>query len=190
MVDGESVAQGARDIAAVTSTTEVAILPPVAGGSLVRAAVLTVSDRASSGAHEDKSGPALVAMLQEAGYAIAATAVVPDDKKRIAAQVQTWCDASVDLVITTGGTGIASRDVTPEALTPLLTRELPGIVETMRAVGRAETPLADLSRQVAGTRDATLVLGVPGSIRGATTSLTAVLAVIPHALEMLQGNPE
>ncbi len=151
------------------------------------AAVLTVSDSAYRREREDVSGPAVRQVLEESGYRIIATDLVPDDRSQIAASLVQLCELA-QLVVTTGGTGIALRDVTPEATRSVCERILDGVGERMRAEGMRKTPMAALSRGVCGTRGRALILNLPGSPTGAAESLRAVLAILPHALELLQGN--
>jgi molybdenum cofactor synthesis domain-containing protein len=148
--------------------------------------VLTISDGVSEGSRVDQSGEQLEARLRALGFAVtrAVTADEPDD---IAAVVASAADSGVRLVITTGGTGLGPRDRTPEALSGIVDYIIPGFGEAMRAVGRASTPLASLSRSVGAVRGRTLILAVPGSPRGATESLGAVEALLEHGLEMLAG---
>lgn len=154
------------------------------------AAVLTVSDRSARGERPDASGPAVVRALEEAGYQVKYTLVVPDDQPRIEAALRTFCDERpVDLVVTTGGTGFSPRDVTPEATLAVCERLTPGIPEAMRAASMAITPRAMLSRAQAGIRRGTLILNLPGSPKGAVENLVAVLPALGHGLEMLSGRP-
>lgn len=149
--------------------------------------VITVSDRCAAGAAEDGSGPAVAAQLLAAGFTVAARQVVPDEAEQIADLISA---ARADLVVTTGGTGLATRDVTPQATAAVIDYEVPGLAEEMRRAGLASTPAALLSRGIAGVRGRTLVLNLPGSVRGATESLAAVLPALGHALELLQGETE
>jgi molybdopterin adenylyltransferase len=151
-----------------------------------RAAVLTVSDGVAEGVREDASGRAVADALAAHGYDVTRHEVVPDERLQIEAMLRTLA-ADAAIVVTTGGTGLGPRDVTPEATRSVLDREAPGIAEAMRAAGRDSTPLADLSRGVAGAIGSALVLNLPGSPRGAVESLEAVAAVLPHALELLAG---
>ena len=153
------------------------------------AEVLTVSDRASAGLMADESGPAVREMLLAAGFEVAAVQVVPDDRDRIAAFLVAAADRS-QLVVTTGGTGLAPRDVTPEAVRAVVEREVPGLGELMRAEGLRSTPMAALSRSVAGIRGRTLIVSLPGSVRGATESLAAIVPVLGHAVRLLSGRPD
>ena len=153
----------------------------------MRAAVLTVSDRASAGTMADESGPAVARMLAEADLEVSGVTVVPDERERIAEFVRTAAETH-GLVVTTGGTGLGPRDVTPQAVQPLLDYEVPGLGEQMRTEGLLSTPMAALSRSLAGVRGTTLVLVLPGSVRGATESLQVALPVLPHALRLLSGD--
>jgi molybdopterin adenylyltransferase len=152
----------------------------------MRVAVLTVSDRASAGIYEDGSGPAVEAALT--GHEIVDRVVVPDDVRTIEDTLRAWADeGGIDLILTTGGTGLGPRDVTPEATRSVIERDAPGIAEAMRAHGRALTPFAALSRQVAGARGTCLIVNLPGSPKAAVESLDAVLEILPHAVEMLRA---
>jgi molybdenum cofactor synthesis domain-containing protein len=155
---------------------------------LKSAAILTVSDRCARGEREDLSGPALCKVLEEAGWQVAAEAVVPDDLLEIRRVLLDWCDGrGISLVVTTGGTGVGPRDVTPEATRVLLEKELPGLAERMRQEGRAHNPFADLSRGLVGTRGRSLLVNLPGNPGGAAQSLALLLPILEHALEMLAG---
>ena len=151
------------------------------------AAVLTVSDGVAGGTREDGSGDAAEALLREAGFDVRERRVVPDERPAIEDALRAL-SATHALVVTTGGTGFGPRDVTPEATRAVLDREAPGLAELMRTSGLAQTPLAALSRAVAGTVGGALVLNLPGSPRGVRESLSAVLPVVPHALELLAGS--
>jgi molybdenum cofactor synthesis domain-containing protein len=159
----------------------------------MRVAVMTVSDRRSAGVREDTAGPALVEMVvRELAAEVIATACVPDEVDAIAGQLGAWAGADPvpDLILTAGGTGLSSRDVTPEATLTLLERRHPGLMELVRARCGARTPMAYLSRGEAGTIGRTLVVNLPGSERAATESLEALLDVLPHAIETLRDEAE
>jgi cyclic pyranopterin phosphate synthase len=153
-----------------------------------QALVITCSNRSAAGEREDESGPALVDMLREAGWDVAPEArVVPDDRGVIAASLREAAEAGYRLVLTTGGTGLTPTDVTPAATRDVIDREAPGLAELMRASGVASTPMAALSGGVVGTRGSTLIANLPGSPRGATESLAALLPVLRHAVEQVAG---
>ena len=152
----------------------------------MKAAVLTVSDRASAGTMTDESGPAVHRILAAAGFEVSDVALVPDEADRIAAFIVA-ASAEHQLVVTTGGTGLGPRDVTPQATRPLLDYEVPGLAEQMRAEGLRKTKMAALSRSVAGVRGRTLILNLPGSVKGATESLEAIVPVLGHAVAQLAG---
>ncbi len=160
----------------------------------ITAAVLTVSDRCSRGETTDTAGPALAALLQEKLDAnITATRCVPDEKERIIRALCAWTDDDANapqLILTTGGTGLAPRDVTPEATAAVLQRRHPALLELARLRCYETTPFAFLSRGEAGTRGRTLILNLPGSERGATETLIALIDVLPHALATLRGDPQ
>ncbi len=155
----------------------------------MRIAVLTVSDAGSRGARADTSGDAIVAWAEGRGDAIVERDLVPDESEAIVRRLLAWCDADVaDLVLTTGGTGLGPRDVTPEATRAVIDREVPGISEAMRAAGMRVTPLAALARQVAGQRGGTLIVNLPGSPKAARESLEAVMAALPHAVSLVRAS--
>jgi molybdenum cofactor synthesis domain-containing protein len=155
------------------------------------AAVITISDSTFAGARADKSGPAVRELLERSGWNIAVAEVLPDEAGRIAARLAELADGgSVGAIFTTGGTGIAVRDVTPEATRSILDREIPGFGELMRSKGRESTPLAVLSRSLAGTRGRVLIVNLPGSPKGAVESLNAILELAPHVLDLLHGKTE
>ena len=157
---------------------------------LTRAGILTISDTASRGGREDLSGQAIRELVASIGVEVAEYRIVPDEAESIAAVLREWADERrVDLILTTGGTGLSPRDVTPEATRLVLTREIPGMAEAMRLEGLKKTPRAMLSRAVGGARGSTLIVNLPGSPKGVRESLGAILEVIPHALEILQARP-
>ena len=152
------------------------------------AAVLTVSDRSAQGLRKDESGPEVVRLLEEAGYQVVWTGVVPDEQKEIQAALCRLADEErTALVVTTGGTGFAPRDVTPEATLAVCERLTPGIPEAMRYASLQITPRAMLSRAQAGIRGGTLIVNLPGSPKAARENLEAVLPTLSHGLEMLSG---
>jgi len=155
-----------------------------------RVAVLTVSDRSFRGEREDRGGPAVAeAARRLLGAEVVEVRVVPDEKDDVAWNLSRLADnVLVDLVLTTGGTGISARDVTPEATRSVISQEVPGLAEAMRAAGRAALPSAMLARQVAGVRGRTLMVNLPGSPRGAVECLEAIAAALPHAVAMLRGD--
>ena len=157
---------------------------------MIRVRVLTCSDRAATGEREDLSGPAVRALLESSGYEVDRVVVIPDDLQAIGEAIVRACDDDIRLIVTTGGTGIARRDVTPEATARVCDRIVPGFGEVMRAASLQKTPMAALSRAQAATRGAALVVNLPGSPRAATENLQAVLHLFPHALELLEGKTE
>ena len=157
---------------------------------MFKAAVLTVSDRCSRGERPDEGGPLVAELLKNAGYEVIQTMIVPDERGRIEAALRQWCDREpVDLIVTTGGTGFAPRDVTPEATIAVCDRLTPGIPETMRYASLQVTNRAMLSRAAAGIRKGTLIINLPGSPKAARENLEAVLPALAHGLEMLSGRP-
>lgn len=153
-----------------------------------QAAVITVSDACSAGARVDTSGPAVCEMLRAAGYEVIYTACVPDERARISRELIACADSlRCDLVVTTGGTGLSPRDVTPEATRDVLEREIPAIPQSMLFESLKLTPRAMLSRAVAGTRGECLILNLPGSEKAARENLAAVVSTLAHGLKMLHG---
>src|SRR5512142_2042274 len=153
------------------------------------AAVLTISDSSAAGNREDRSGPAVRAALEAKGFRVVAGNVVKDDQPDIEVSIMEMCHQA-QLVVTTGGTGIAERDVTPEATRSVADRVVEGIGERMRSEGSKKTPVAALSRGVCAVRGTSLILNLPGSPTAATESLAAVIEILPHALELLAGKTE
>jgi molybdopterin adenylyltransferase len=153
----------------------------------VLACVLTVSTKGARGERMDESGEKLVEMLARLPAEVVGRAVVTDEEEEIRAQVRVWLRTDPHLILLTGGTGLGPRDVTPQAIEPLLDYAVPGIAEAMRAAGLRKTPHAMLSRSVAGVSGRTLILALPGSPRGASDSLEAVMEALPHGLRTLRG---
>lgn len=153
-----------------------------------QAIVLTISDQGSAGLRKDTAGPAVAAQLEEHGFVILRTAILPDEQALISEALIQGCDqAKADLIVTTGGTGLSPRDVTPEATLAVLEREARGIPEAMRYASLQITPKACLSRGVAGTRGTTLIINLSGSPKAAVEQLSAVLPALDHGLDVLQG---
>ncbi|GFO57206.1 molybdenum cofactor biosynthesis protein [Geomonas sp. Red276] len=154
------------------------------------AAILTLSDRCSTGERLDGSGPALKLWLEERGVTVAAVEVIPDESELISERLTEWADSGrYQLILTTGGTGVSPRDVTPESTERILDRILPGFGEVMRMESLKKTPNAIISRAVAGIRKTTLIINLPGSPKGATECLAFVWAAVPHAVDKIQGDP-
>lgn len=150
------------------------------------AAVLTVSDRGYRGETVDTAGPAVAALLVGAGFEVVTQVLLPDEQDLLAERLRGWSEGEgLALVLTAGGTGLSPRDRTPEATIAVADYLVPGIPEVMRVIGRASTPLAALSRGVAAVRRGTLIVNLPGSERGATESLRAILEILPHAIDQL-----
>jgi molybdenum cofactor synthesis domain-containing protein len=154
----------------------------------VRAAIITVSTSKASGKGADESGPALAALAQRLGAEVAGTEILPDDRQRIEERLRHWSDEErCDLVLTSGGTGLAPSDVTPEATKAVIEREAPGIAEAMRAASRDHTPHWMLSRAIAGSRGRTLIVNFPGSPKSIGETAEAIAPALPHALALLAG---
>ncbi len=152
------------------------------------AQVVTVSDSRSTGEREDTVGPMLTKELEQLGAGVRPPRIVPDEKERISALIRELADEDgIDLILTTGGTGLTPRDVTPEATREIITREIPGFAEYMRSEGARQTPFAYVSRGIVGIRGNSLIINLPGSERGADHSLKVLLPIIPHALETIKG---
>jgi len=155
----------------------------------MRAAILTLSDKGAAGARMDESGPALVAWLADKGVHTVQTLVIPDDVEHIVKILTEWADADLaDLILTTGGTGVSPRDVTPEATQRVVERIVPGIGELMRLKSLEKTVMAPLSRAMAGIRGRVLIINLPGSPKAALENLEAVWPVIGHAVEKIRGD--
>jgi molybdenum cofactor synthesis domain-containing protein len=156
----------------------------------IRFGILTVSDRSSRGERADASGPALAHLIETQGWSVLKTAIVPDEESAVRAALTEWADGGeVDVILTTGGTGFAPRDVTPEATRAVIQRNAPGLAEAMRAESLKKTPHAMLSRAVAGIRGRTLIVNLPGSPGGAVENLQIILPVLFHAVQLLREDP-
>ena len=154
----------------------------------IRAGVLTISDKGSRGLREDTSGAAIVDLLSSIDGSILRSQVIPDEHSQIIATLRSWADSDeLDLIVTTGGTGLGPRDATPEATSEVIERPVPGLGEVMRASGLKHTPMAALSRGVCGVRGRCLIVNLPGSPKGVRENLTAVIDMLPHAVELLRG---
>ena len=152
---------------------------------------MVLSDATSRGDRRDLAGPAVSKALAAKGWTIPALQVLPDDLEHITAWLATWAEADdCDAIFTTGGTGLGPRDVTPEATRAVIEKEVPGLAELMRSEGRKKTPRAALSRGVVGVRKGKLIINLPGSPRGAKESLAPILALLPHAIDLIQGRTE
>ncbi|MGC8759384.1 MAG: MogA/MoaB family molybdenum cofactor biosynthesis protein [Bryobacteraceae bacterium] len=155
---------------------------------MIRVAVLTISDSCAAGVREDASGPAVAHICESQGWAVVHRDVLPDEHGQIQARLRGLADAgAANVILTTGGTGIAARDTTPEATRAVIEKELPGLGELMRAEGLRRTRRAVLSRAVAGVRGRCLIVNLPGSPKGAVESLNAILDLVPHIAELLNG---
>lgn len=155
----------------------------------IRAVVITLSDKGARGEREDQSGPIIAAMIESQGMVVIDRRIIPDEKEMIRRFLLECCDArQVDLILTTGGTGVGPRDVTPEATREVIDKEIPGMGEAMRRASAAVTPHAMISRALVGIRGRTLIINLPGSPRGARENLAVLLPALPHAIEKIKGD--
>ena len=156
----------------------------------IRAAIITLSDKGSKGEREDESGRTIREMITGINFSVVHYEVLPDEKQRIIEVLSRLSDSgTIDLIITTGGTGVSVRDVTPEATLAVIDRELPGMAEAMRAESLTKTPHAMISRAVAGIRKQTLIVNLPGSPKAVRENLAVILPALPHAIEKIKGDP-
>lgn len=156
----------------------------------IRFGILTLSDRSSRGERADSSGPALANLIQAEGWVAVKQSLLPDEESAIREILTSWADSGeMDVILTTGGTGFAPRDVTPEATRAVIEREAPGLAEAMRAASLKVTPHAMLSRIVTGIRKKTLIINLPGSPKGAAENLQVIIPVLPHAVQLLKDDP-
>jgi molybdopterin adenylyltransferase len=156
----------------------------------IRIGILTISDRASRGERSDESGPALIKVVNQHGWQVVRTGIIPDEIEPIKKSLIEWADSGeMDIILTTGGTGFSPRDVTPEATQAVIQRPAPGLAEAMRSASLKITPHAMLSRATAGIRSRALIVNLPGSPRGATENLAVLVPVIPLAVEILRDEP-
>lgn len=154
-----------------------------------RTVIITVSDKGSRGERVDTSGPQIAGMIEALGFEIVGSRIIPDEKDLIRRELQEWSDSGkADLILTTGGTGVSPRDVTPDATREVIEREIPGMGEEMRRHSSAVTPHAMISRALAGIRGRTLIVNLPGSPRGARENLSVLLPALPHAIRKIMGD--
>ena len=154
---------------------------------MIKVAVLTLSDKGSKGKREDKSGPAIERLIKKIEAKVISYDILPDEKALIKKRIISLCKEA-DLILTTGGTGLSQRDVTPEATREVIQREIPGIAEAMRFEGLKKTPYSMLSRAVAGVRGETLIINLPGSPKAVKENLSVILECLPHAIEKIKGS--
>ncbi|MBL7224889.1 MAG: MogA/MoaB family molybdenum cofactor biosynthesis protein [Desulfobacteraceae bacterium] len=155
----------------------------------IRAGVLTISDKGAKGLREDESGEIILQMLKEHGFTVVKRGIVPDDRQQIADTLIMWVDKDgLALIITSGGTGLSPTDVTPQAMEQVIDYQVPGMAEAMRAASLKKTPHAMISRAMAGVRNSSLIINLPGSPRGAEENLSVVLPALDHGLSKLAGD--
>jgi molybdenum cofactor synthesis domain-containing protein len=156
---------------------------------MINCAILTISDKGSRGEREDKSGQVLREMLPDDSYAVTEYQIVPDELEEIKDKLLEFCSSGLDLILTTGGTGVSPRDVTPEATIQVIEKEVPGMAEAMRMESMKITPYGMVSRAVVGMRGETLIVNLPGSPKAARENLKVLLPAIPHTIEKMKGDP-
>ncbi len=156
---------------------------------MIKVAVLTLSDKGSKGEREDTSGPAIEKLVKKIGAEVVSYDILPDEKRLIKKKLISLCKKA-DLILTTGGTGVSPRDVTPDATKEVIQYEIPGIAEAIRAASLKKTPYAMISRAVAGVRGETLIINLPGSPNAVKENLAVILPVLPHVLEKIKGSTE
>jgi molybdenum cofactor synthesis domain-containing protein len=156
---------------------------------MMRAGVITLSDKGSKGQREDVSGKLVRDMLKDAGICVDIYEIIPDEHDLIVSTLKNWCDSKeLSLIVTTGGTGVSPRDVTPDATLKVIEKEIPGMAEVMRMKSLEKTPHAMISRAVAGIRGKTLIVNLPGSPGGVKDCLSAIIAALPHAIQKISGD--
>jgi molybdenum cofactor synthesis domain-containing protein len=156
----------------------------------IRFGILTLSDRSARGERPDSSGTALARLVLAEGWSVVKKQILPDDDLSIREALKAWADGNeVDVILTTGGTGFSARDVTPEATRAVIEREAPGLAEAMRSASLRTTPHAMLSRNITGIRGRVLIINLPGNPKGAVENLQVIIPVLPHAVQLLQGDP-
>jgi molybdopterin adenylyltransferase len=159
-------------------------------GTMIKTAIVTISDKGSTGERVDESGSVIREMIEAMDASVSAYTVIPDEQELIATTLINLSEkGDIDLILTTGGTGVAPRDVTPEATLQVISREVPGMAEAMRSASLKKTPHAMISRAVAGIRKNTLIVNLPGSPRAVRENLSVILPALPHAIGKIQGDP-
>ena len=157
---------------------------------MITVATLTLSDKGSKGERADASGPAIAQAIKNIDATIVSSDILPDDRVIIKKKLVSLCRKKIDLILTTGGTGVSPRDVTPDATRDVISYEIPGIAEAMRNAGLKKTPYALISRAIAGVRGTTLIINLPGSPKAVKENLAAILAILPHTIDKIKGSTE
>ena len=155
---------------------------------MIKVAILTLSDKGSRGERVDTSGPAIEKLVKKIDAEVVSYDILPDEKALIRGKLTSLCRKKIDLILTTGGTGVSPRDVTPDATREVIQQEIPGIAEAMRLKGLKKTPFAMISRAIAGIRNKTLIINLPGSPKAVRENLSAILPVLPHTIEKIKGS--